>query len=125
MPYRTRAQIRLEIIGEMKSLCGYPKCYLCDEVGSDVHEIISRNRTQYNEEVREQSFEPELCAWLCDTCHSRKAITKFHQTLMLAQNVGLYGWNRVKTAFDAIPERFRLGIEFPEYEQEYYIDDSQ
>lgn len=115
--YKTRAQIRADIIGQMTRFYGYPKCYLCDEPGSDVHEIISRNRTQYNDGIRQKTFAPELCAWLCDACHQNKAVRKSVQTELLGINAALYSWKRVKTAFDEIPAKFTRGIHFPSLEE--------
>lgn len=94
---------------------GHTRCDLCDiRDGIEYHEIVSRGRTEgAPEEVRDASFQPEICALLCRECHDNVAPTTAGRTLLFGVLIGLYGYENVERMLNAIPFKYRANIFLP------------
>lgn len=93
------------------------RCDLCDRITTklDMHEIVSRNRTINNEELRKLTYAKEICGLLCGDCHLNKPVTsRDSQEKIFGVLIALYGVNRVRAALDKIPAQYLMNIYFPE-----------
>ena len=103
-------------IAQMSIYAG-PRCALCGRFGNDTHEIIYRSTTVNNEEARRLSFQKELLARLCQSCHqlAHNEATTFK---LLQHNIRIYGYDAVCDALQAVQNELKgnLSVEMPERE---------
>jgi hypothetical protein len=94
---------------------GHTRCDLCDiRDGIEYHEIVSRARTEgAPEEVRDASFQPEICGLVCRECRDNVASTTAGRMLLLLVVINLYGHHNVEAHINMIPFRYRLNIFLP------------
>ncbi len=72
MDEREIATLRRGVLWSMKLDRGeqYASCDICGENrGTDMHEIITRQKTQNNDEAQILSYNKHICALLCNDCH--------------------------------------------------------
>lgn len=117
----SRSQVKLEMIRVRKHLfgtCGKscPCDYCQKQPGTDMHEWISRARTMGNDVARELSFSPYICSIVCQYCHVVTAIVTTYSGLeiLMRRNIEIYGYEKVSTAFFAMPATYRRGISLPD-----------
>ena len=104
---------RIRIFGRVRNSC---PCDLCGTaVATDLHEIVSRNRTMHSDEERSMTFVRPITALLCQPCHE-KAGSPMNQDRLFKRLFKIYGRFAVKLAFERLPANIRAGIAFPEEE---------
>ena len=68
-------------------------CEGCGESGIlEMHEIIERSHTRGNLELRLLSYQPEMVAFLCRTCHNKAGV---ETERYFEQNIRRFGLERV------------------------------
>ena len=94
---------------------GECKCDICGiRPGVEYHEVVSRGRTQgAPDDIRLLSYEPAICALLCQQCHMNIAPTTAGRKIIFEKLIWLFGVKKVLECLFAIPEKYRRGIELP------------
>jgi cytochrome c len=95
------------------------KCRMCRKVdGFHMHEIVTRGMTMGNETARNLSFSRFICSWLCADCHEEAHNGAMAYELLL-QNCVLYGYDRVRGAYEAVEEAMgtTIPLTFPTKEE--------
>ena len=97
------------------TMTGECKCDICGiRPGVEYHEVVSRGRTQgAPDDVRLASYQPAICALLCQQCHMQIAPTTAGRKIILEKLIWLFGIKKVLECLYAIPEKYRRGIEIP------------
>lgn len=89
----------------------YAKCDLCGkphlESPLEMHELINRGRTVNNPAARLLSYKPQLCALLCQECHSQ-AHNPVVRDQLFRLNYARYGYSQVAAAFSELDLAFQL-----------------
>lgn len=121
---KPRLVIKLEMIddrirkyGKIRNSC--PCDYCQKNPGTQMHELINRNRTAGNDEVRKLTFSKFLCSIVCPECHTGSCVvtTRKARSSLFMRNCDLYGYEMVHDAFKAVPEPYRAFIELPSLEE--------
>lgn len=125
MELKARQIIKARMMDDRRNAFGAARCDYCGE-RSDIfhmHEIIGRNRTIKQPQIRKYTYAIELCALLCDSCHLNRPITskaahqKFFDILY-----ALYTPEAVKQALGKIPTQYLSGIWIPEMMEDEKAD---
>lgn len=103
--------------------------YRCDGCGAlfsdlQMHELIPRYFTTHHEGARLLSFEPELCAMLCQHCHDQAHTSSEERDRLFRKNYRRYedpgypgsGYRKVSAKYEQIVRLITLHIELPEEE---------
>lgn len=95
-----RAALRYRLMVE-RPICEWPGC---EDMATDMHELIPRNRTELNSEARDLSFSPEIVSMLCQKHHAEQAHANAQtaRNTLLAVNVARYGREAVAGALEAV-----------------------
>lgn len=100
--------LRRQVKWEMTTDRGGPWIALCDicheRWGSDMHEIIPRRITMYNQPAQIASFNKYICALLCNECHVGKNLAETHETYLLGVLIGMYGKEAVLEAIQRVQD---------------------